>query len=205
MTRLRPHPLLLALLLVTGGAALAGCEVERAGGERDEAAETGAEVDASGMDEREVAGEEGDSRIVVEGERIEEGAERAGQRVEEGARRAGDNLEEGARQVGEALDRGARELGRRARPVLDDAAITAKVKARLTADPEVNPLHIDVDTIEGRVTLNGIVTSRAHSDEAEKLARSTEGVVEVVNLLRVRGEAAPVDGPAPGGPPPPSQ
>ena len=205
MTRLRPQTLLLALWLVAGGATLAGCEVERAGGERDEAAETGAEVDASGMDEREVAGEEGETRVVLEGERIEEGAERAGERVEEGARRAGENLEEGARQVGEALDRGARELGRRAKPVLDDAAITAKVKARLTADPDVNPLHVDVDTIEGRVTLNGIVATRAQRDEAEKLARGTEGVVEVVNLLRVRGEAPPIDAPAPGGPSPPSE
>ena len=204
MTRRPPNALLAAMLLVAGGA-LAGCEVERAGGERDEAAGTGAEVDASGMDEREVAGEEGGTTVVVDGERIEEGAERAGERVEEGARRAGESLEQGARQVGEALDRGARELGRRAGPVLDDAAITAKVKARLTADPEVNPLHVDVDTIEGRVTLNGIVATRAQRDEAEKLARGTEGVVEVVNLLRVRGEVAPVDGPAPGGPPPPSR
>lgn len=68
---------------------------------------------------------------------------------------------------------------------LDDAAITAKVKTKITADPELNPFDIDVDTIDGVVSLRGTVPTEEKSDEAEKLARFTEGVVNVENHLRI--------------------
>ncbi len=35
---------------------------------------------------------------------------------------------------------------------VDDAAITAKVKAKLAADGDINPFNIDVDTNEGEVS-----------------------------------------------------
>lgn len=66
-----------------------------------------------------------------------------------------------------------------------DAWITTKVKSKITADPELNPFNIDVDTQGGRVTLSGEVKTRAARDEAEKLARNTRGVVAVVNELKV--------------------
>jgi osmotically-inducible protein OsmY len=40
---------------------------------------------------------------------------------------------------------------------IDDGAITSKINAKLTADPEVNPFNIDVDTLDGVVTLRGEV------------------------------------------------
>jgi hyperosmotically inducible protein len=77
--------------------------------------------------------------------------------------------------------------------MLDDATISAKVKAKLVADPEVKSLRIDVDTVDGRVALNGTVTSDDQKAEAEKLARHTEGVKSVANLLQVnpRGTQEP--------------
>lgn len=151
------------------------------------------------------------------GERAGEAAQQAGDRLAQEARQAGDTLqrqaaeagrelEKGAREVGakvapavsqagQALEEGARKVGEQvgpiAREVLSDASITARIKAKLIADPEINPFHIDVDTVNGIVTLNGEVASDAPKQEAEKLARHTDGVKQVNNLIQVKGEPPP--------------
>lgn len=68
---------------------------------------------------------------------------------------------------------------------VDDAALTSKVKAKLTADPEVNPFNIDVDTDQGVVTLRGEVDDSETKAEAGKLARNTSGVRGLRNLIEV--------------------
>jgi hyperosmotically inducible protein len=68
---------------------------------------------------------------------------------------------------------------------VDDAAITAKVKAKLAADDDINPFNIDVDTNEGVVTLQGRVVKQEARTKAEELARETEGVKRVINLVKV--------------------
>lgn len=68
---------------------------------------------------------------------------------------------------------------------VDDAAITAAVKAKLAADMDVNPFNIDVDTNEGVVTLQGRVEKQEARDKAEQLARETDGVRRVINLVKV--------------------
>jgi osmotically-inducible protein OsmY len=76
---------------------------------------------------------------------------------------------------------------------LDDAGITSKITAKLTSDPEINPFNIDVDTLDGVVTLRGEVEKEKARTEAEHHARSTKGVVEVKNDIRVVSEAAEDD------------
>ncbi|MEA2601930.1 MAG: hyperosmotically inducible periplasmic protein [Acidobacteriota bacterium] len=68
---------------------------------------------------------------------------------------------------------------------VDDAAITAKVKAKLAADGDINPFNIDVDTNEGVVTLQGRVTKEEARTKAERHARETDGVKRVINLVKV--------------------
>jgi hyperosmotically inducible protein len=68
---------------------------------------------------------------------------------------------------------------------VDDAAITAKVKAKLAADGDINPFNIDVDTNEGVVTLQGRVAKEEARTKAEQLARDTDGVRRVINLVKV--------------------
>ena len=68
---------------------------------------------------------------------------------------------------------------------VDDAAITAAVKAKLAADGDINPFNIDVDTNEGVVTLQGTVAKDEARDKAERLARETDGVQRVINLIKV--------------------
>ena len=65
-------------------------------------------------------------------------------------------------------------------------------------DPEINSFHIDVDTVDGRVALNGKVSSAEQRTEAEDLARGTQGVRQVVNLIQVAGQDVPVPAPPSG-------
>jgi hyperosmotically inducible protein len=69
--------------------------------------------------------------------------------------------------------------------VVDDAGITAAVKAKLLDDPAVRGLQIDVDTREGVVYLTGTVRSDAEKSRAIDLARSTENVRDVQADLRI--------------------
>ncbi len=73
---------------------------------------------------------------------------------------------------------------------VDDAAITAKVKTKITADPELNPFDVDVDTLDGVVTLRGSLPTAEKVAEAVKLARYTDGVTNVENRLRVHKGAS---------------
>lgn len=78
------------------------------------------------------------------------------------------------------------EPDRPAGTVMDDASITAAVKAKLLADPTVGGLKIDVDTRNGVVWLTGDhMNSQAEIDQAIKLARETSGVKSVENKMVV--------------------
>ena len=66
-----------------------------------------------------------------------------------------------------------------------DGAITAKVKAKLAADPSLNPFNVNVSTDDGVVTLMGRVNDLGEKQTAERLARETDGVRGVKNLLEV--------------------
>lgn len=67
----------------------------------------------------------------------------------------------------------------------DDAALTAKVKAKLLSDDVLNGMNIDVDTQNGVVFLNGVVDSQDQKRKAIELAQNTEGVREVEDNLKV--------------------
>jgi len=72
---------------------------------------------------------------------------------------------------------------------VDDSAITTKVKAKLTADHAKNLVKVHVDTEKGVVHLKGTVPTDADRAEAERLARDTSGVTDVVNELQVASSA----------------
>ena len=76
-----------------------------------------------------------------------------------------------------------KETTAKAADAVGDAAITAKVKTALMADPDVKALQIDVDTKNGVVTLNGKVDQRTSVDKAVKIARAVDGVQSVENHL----------------------
>jgi hyperosmotically inducible protein len=73
---------------------------------------------------------------------------------------------------------------------MDDAALTTKVKTAFIADPSVSALVIDVDSHGGVVTLTGTVGAPSEKALAERIARHTQGVRDVVNRLSVEGPSA---------------
>lgn len=71
-----------------------------------------------------------------------------------------------------------------------DAGITTKIKSKFAADPDVSVFNISVETEEGIVYLTGRVKEERQKEEAEELARNTEGVRSVVNHIQV-GDRTP--------------
>lgn len=78
---------------------------------------------------------------------------------------------------------------------LQDITTTTLVKGKLLHSPYIEGLDISVETLNGKVTLQGPVDSGAAKDLAWRLAKNTHGVVAVDNRLEVRtapaSEAAP--------------
>jgi hyperosmotically inducible periplasmic protein len=108
-------------------------------------------------------------------------AQAAGQSASDKASDAAQKIGEAARATGSAATQAAKD----AAPVVADAGITAAVKTRLLADPDVAGLRVDVDTKDKVVTLTGNVKSAAQVAKAAKIASETPGVVRVVNNLKV--------------------
>jgi hyperosmotically inducible periplasmic protein len=68
-----------------------------------------------------------------------------------------------------------------------DSAITAKIKSKLAVDHVTSLAHIRVDTDRaGVVWLSGTTRSRDAAEQAEDIARHTEGVRSVKNHIEVR-------------------
>lgn len=74
-------------------------------------------------------------------------------------------------------------------PVLDDVALSAKVKSKLAADRETSAIKIGVDTVNGVVTLSGVVPTEREKAKAEEVARTTEGVKQVVNQITINPDS----------------
>lgn len=79
----------------------------------------------------------------------------------------------------------ARAIGETVGDSIDDAWIYTKIMAKLIGNSETPARRIDVDVVNKVVTLRGHVDNVAAKEEAEHIARETEGVERVRNLLKV--------------------
>jgi len=109
-------------------------------------------------------------------------AERAGEKLDQTVDKAGMKIGETVDKVGEKLSAQSAKTG----VAIDDAEITAKVKAAIFAEPGLKTLQISVDTVRGVVTLSGSVDSQANSDRAKALAGAVAGVNDVENRLMLK-------------------
>ncbi len=105
-------------------------------------------------------------------------AETAGQKIDRAAEKTGEKMEQAADKLS--------QQGEQAGKALDDATITAKVKAAILAEDGLKVLQISVDTVKGVVTLSGSVDSQKNSDRAKEIAGAVAGVKEVENKLVVK-------------------
>lgn len=95
--------------------------------------------------------------------------------------------------AGQKVDRAAdevaattKDIAAKAANAVDDAAITAKVKAALFAEPGLKTLQIDVETHDAVVTLTGSVDSDVLRKRAVQIAGALSGVRQVVDKLVVK-------------------
>ncbi len=72
---------------------------------------------------------------------------------------------------------------------LDDAWIHTKIVSKLIANPDTPERKINVDVINNAVVLRGTVTTNEEKLEAERVAKETEGVKSVKNLLKINKAA----------------
>lgn len=77
--------------------------------------------------------------------------------------------------------------GDSAKTFVKDSAITTKVKAKLAADRTTSAMKITVDTDNnGVVWLGGTAKTKAEADQAESIAKQTDGVQSVKNMIKIQ-------------------
>ena len=98
-----------------------------------------------------------------------------------------------AERVGEKIDRTTSQVAAKTEAAADkatakmgDAAITGSVKTALIAEPNLSALKIDVDTVNGVVTLNGTVDNADQKSRALSIAQSVSGVTSVKDNLTMK-------------------
>jgi hyperosmotically inducible protein len=77
--------------------------------------------------------------------------------------------------------------GQSAGQYVDDATITAKVKAAYVSDSQLKAMQISVETNNGTVQLSGNVDSQDQEAEAVRVAKQVNGVKAVKDLIVVKG------------------
>jgi hyperosmotically inducible periplasmic protein len=70
--------------------------------------------------------------------------------------------------------------------VIDDSALTARVKTALINEPGVKSLAINVESFRGTVSLSGFVDSEEMAQRAISAAQKVGGVRSVKNDMRVK-------------------
>lgn len=109
-------------------------------------------------------------------------AESAGKKIDQTANDASKAITNVTEKVGDKMIEQSAKTG----VAIDDAEITAKVKASIFSEPGMKTLQISVDTIKGVVTLTGSADSQASSDRVRSLAAAVAGVSQVDNRLMVK-------------------
>jgi len=80
----------------------------------------------------------------------------------------------------------AERAGRAIGEQLDDATLTAKVKAALLQAPDVKGTDVNVTTEKGIVQLSGFVATQTEIERAMALTRAVNGVKEVHNKMSLK-------------------
>jgi hyperosmotically inducible protein len=87
--------------------------------------------------------------------------------------------------------------------VQPDGRIASLVEQELDNSPVLSDTQIDVASRDGVVTLTGVVANEGQAAQAERIARSVEGVEQVESRLEVTAPSEPGSPPPVAAPPPP--
>jgi len=72
--------------------------------------------------------------------------------------------------------------------LFSDSWITTQVKRKFLNDKVVSGMSIHIETVDGKVYLQGILASDMQRYQAVSLTKSVEGVTAVVDLLQLRSQ-----------------
>jgi len=86
-----------------------------------------------------------------------------------------------------SLGASSHAFGESAGQYVDDATITAKVKAAMLGDSQMKATQVSVTTNQGIVNLTGAVDTREQETKAVRLANEVKGVKSVNDSMTVRG------------------
>jgi osmotically-inducible protein OsmY len=100
------------------------------------------------------------------------------------------NIKDELGRSGQVIRRKAAQAGQAIADATADARITAAIKAKLVADPDLSALSISVNTTAGVVTFSGAVASAEQISKAMLIGMQTDGVKEVVSTLQIKPRPA---------------
>ena len=104
--------------------------------------------------------------------------EKIGQKIDNGAQTAKEKLERSSDAMEQKLDEAGAKVA--------DAAIAARIKAKILRDPGLKVAQISVDTHDGVVIMTGSVNTPEDATRAVQLAQSVDSVKSVDNRLSIR-------------------
>jgi len=105
-------------------------------------------------------------------------AEKAGQKIDKA-------VEQTDKKMNQATDQSGKKI-EKAVETMDDAAITARVKTEIAADPVLKAFQITVTTKGGIVRLSGAVDSNQSIDRVLEITRGVKNVQATENNLVVK-------------------
>jgi osmotically-inducible protein OsmY len=101
-------------------------------------------------------------------------------------RKLGSEAKQRARELDHNIQQAVKPDGDQAATKLDNAALLAKVKAKLASDVGLATLQrVNIDIHGSVVTLRGTVASETQRQEAQRAASQVSGVTSVVNELKI--------------------
>lgn len=107
-------------------------------------------------------------------------AEKVGKDIDSAVEKAGNKIDDAKVKMSEKSEKAETEI--------EGSLITTKIKSATLAEPGLNSLDINVDTVGDMVTLTGNVDSKEKSDKAQQLAEAVDGVKQVNNQLVVQSK-----------------
>lgn len=100
----------------------------------------------------------------------------------------GESIRDDMNRTGRSVREKVNDAGAAIANATSDERITASIKARLVEETALTGFKIDVDTVNGVVTLSGAVPSQDAIDKAIQISEKTEGVRKVVSTLQLKQE-----------------
>jgi hyperosmotically inducible protein len=167
-----------------GGDAKTGCVIEtKPSAVRDSAAAAASNAADTTRAAASTAASKTRDAAATATEKTKDVAATAAEKTKEVAQTAVEKTKQAASTVADKTENSAAP---KARAVVADTAITAKVKAGLVKETKLDSLGIHVETEKGVVMLSGFVNTKDEAEKAVQVAKTVDGVTNVRSAIQVK-------------------